>query len=316
MKDYGRLAKLDLSKLKEDASGRLDADEYEKEDAKDFVLWKAWSKDDGDNYWETDLGKGRPGWHIECSAMSSKFLGETFDIHTGGVDLVFPHHENEIAQSQCANSKPFVKYWIHCEHLLVDGRKMSKSLGNFYTLRDVLKKGYEPMAIRYELLATHYRQKLNFTFKGVDAAKHSLERLQDFITALQQSKGKDGGISKLVEKVKKDFTDKMDDDLNISEALAAVFSMVKDVNKLIAEGKIGKKNAKEVLEVMKGFDSVLGVMSFEETSLDSEIEALIQKREEARNKKDFATADKIRDELKAKGIILEDTKDGVRWKKV
>lgn len=315
MKDYGKLAKLDLSQLKDDASGRLDADEYEKEDAKDFVLWKAWSEDDGDTYWETDIGKGRPGWHIECSAMSSKHLGETFDIHTGGVDLIFPHHENEIAQSECASGKPFVKYWIHCEHLLVDGKKMSKSLGNFYTLRDVLKKGYDPKAIRYELLATHYRQKLNFTFKGVDAAKHSLERLQDFISSMQQVRGKDSDIKKLIEKAEKGFTDSMDDDLNISEALAAIFAFVKDVNKLIADGKVGKKNAKEILDVMKGFDLVIGVLSFEKESLDSEIEALIEKREEARKSKDFSTADKIRDGLKEKGIVLEDTKEGVRWKR-
>jgi cysteinyl-tRNA synthetase len=313
--DYGKLSKLDLSELKEDASGRLDSDEYTKEDARDFALWKVWSKTDGDVFWETEIGKGRPGWHIECSAMSMKYLGETFDIHTGGVDLIFPHHENEIAQSEGATGKDFVKYWIHCEHLLVDNKKMSKSLGNFYTLRDILAKGYEALSMRYILLSTHYRQKLNFTLKGLDAAKNSIQRIQEFIRKLREVKGNSGDDAKrLVEKVKEEFQKSMDDDLQISEALAAIFEFIKDANKLLAEGKLSKKGAANAHETLKELNTVLGVMNFEEERIDSEIEGLIKKREEARKRKDFAAADRIRDELQKRGIILEDTREGVRWK--
>lgn len=317
-KDYGKLSKIDLEQVKTDASGRLSADEYTKEDARDFALWKQWTPEDGDVFWETEIGKGRPGWHIECSAMSMKYLWESFDIHTGGVDLIFPHHENEIAQSEAATGKRFVKYWIHSEHLLVDGKKMSKSLGNFYTLRDILAKGYDPMAVRYILLATQYRQKLNFTFPGLEAAKNSLQRLRDFVLNLKHVKhGKDNPeLVKLVDKVKKSFVESMDDDLNVSEALAAIFDFIKEINKLISEEIISNKNAEEIVGLMKEFDSVLGFMDFEEGIIDKEIEQMIQKREDARKKKDFTTADKIREQLKAKGILLDDTKDGVRWKRI
>lgn len=314
--EYGKLAKLDISQLKTDASGRLSTDEYEKEDAKDFALWKAWSEEDGNVFWETEIGKGRPGWHIECSAMSMKYLGESFDIHTGGVDLVFPHHENEIAQSEGATGKTFVKYWIHSEHLLVDGKKMSKSLGNFYTLRDILSKGYDANSMRYALLSTHYRQKLNFTLQGLDAAKASVQRLQDLIIKLREIKNEGSDATELVEKTKEQFIRAMDDDLQISEALAAVFEMAKEANTMIAKNELGKKGAGNIMQMLKELDSVLGVMNFKEATIDPEIETLIEKRQEARKKKDFGLSDKIRDELKAKGIILEDTKEGIRWKRL
>jgi len=313
---YGKLSKIDLENVREDASGRL-SDEYEKEDARDFALWKAWSPDDGNVFWETEIGKGRPGWHIECSAMSMKYLGESFDIHTGGVDLIFPHHENEIAQSEGATGKQFVKYWVHCEHLLVDNKKMSKSLGNFYTLRDVLSKGYDQRSVRYILMATHYKQKLNFTFQGLDYAKSSLDRLQDFVMNIKHSNGLESGtVHDAIIEVKKRFEDAMDNDLNISEALAAIFDFVRDINKLDADGSVGKKNASDIIDTMKEFDNVISVLDFSEASLDSGIDELIERREDARRKKDFATADRIRNELKAKGIVLDDAKDGVRWKKI
>jgi cysteinyl-tRNA synthetase len=314
--DYGKLSKIDLENVKDDASGRL-SDEYEKDDPRDFALWKAWSEDDGHVFWETAIGKGRPGWHIECSAMSMKYLGESFDIHTGGVDLIFPHHENEIAQSEGATGKQFVKYWIHCEHLMVEGKKMAKSIGNFYTLRDILAKGYGPMSVRYVLLATQYKQKLNFTFAGLDAAKNSLNRLKDFVANIRHSKGIDSpDVADLVSVVKNRFVAAMDEDLNVSEALAAIFDFVKEINKLVAADNIGQENVKQILSVLEEFDSVLSILDFKEASVDSEIESMIAQREAARKNKNFAASDKIRDSLKAKGILLDDTRDGVRWKKI
>ncbi len=314
-KDYGKLANLNIKRLK--AGARVATDEYDKKHANDFALWKFWDKEDGDVYWETDIGKGRPGWHIECSVMSTKYLGETLDIHTGGIDLIFPHHQNEIAQSEGANGKKFVNYWLHCDYLIVDGKKMSKSLGNFYTLRDVLEKGYDARAVRYVLLATHYKQKLNFTFKGIEAAQNVIERFRDFFLKLKEASGKDNkDISKLIKKVKENFEKAMDDNLNMSEALAKIFDFMKDINKFLKDNKLSKKDADSVLKVMKEFDSVLGIMEFKEEKIDNNIEKLIKEREEARKNKDFATADKIRDDLKKKGILLEDTPQGVRWKKV
>ncbi|MCP3682436.1 MAG: cysteine--tRNA ligase [bacterium] len=312
-KDYGKLAHLKLENLK--AGARVKHDEYEKDSANDFALWKAWDKEDGDVFWETSIGKGRPGWHIECSAMSMDKLGNTFDIHTGGIDLIFPHHENEIAQSEAATGKPFVNYWLHNEWLLVEGKKMSKSLGNFYTLKDVFSKGYSPKAIRYLLLSTHYRQQLNFTFKGLEAAASSIQRLNDFIAAVMHAKGKEIDISKTIEKTQADFEKAMDDDLNISIALSHVFDFVRDINRLIAKDELGKKEAKKVIEFMKKLDEILGIMDFSEDSLDKDIDDLVKQREEARKNKNWAEADKIRDLLKEKNIILEDSKDGVRWKR-
>jgi len=311
-KDYGKLAKLDIKGLKEGA--RVSQDSYEKEAANDFALWKAYNKEDGNCFWETSLGKGRPGWHIECSAMNTKYLGDTFDIHTGGVDLIFPHHENEIAQAEGATKKPYVRFWVHNEHLLVDGKKMSKSLGNFYTLRDLEKKGYNPKAIRYLLLSTYYRQQSNFTFVGLEAAKNAVKKLNDFIFTLKNiTSDEDKDISQLIKNAEQDFEKKMDDDLNISEALAVIFNFMNNVNKL----EISKNDSKKVIALMKKFNSVLGVIDFEKKEdISKDIETLIKERDKARLDKDWAKADKIRDELKNKGIELLDTKEGTKWKKV
>ena len=224
-KDYGRLARINVDELEAGASGRVKADEYSKESANDFALWKFRTPEDGDVFWEAPFGRGRPGWHIECSAMSMKYLGEQFDIHTGGTDLIFPHHQNEIAQSEAATGKRFVKYWLHNEWLLVDGKKMSKSLGNFYTLRDVLAKGYDPISVRYHMLGTHYRQQLNFTFAGLDAAKQSLNRIQDCYDKLLTASAPrhNPAVHKRIEQLKKEFTEAMDNDLDTPPALAALF---------------------------------------------------------------------------------------------
>lgn len=312
---YGKLAHLDMSGLK--AGARVASDEYEKESVSDFALWKAWDEKDGNVFWETALGKGRPGWHLECSAMSMKYLGETFDIHTGGVDNIFPHHENEIAQSEGATGKPFVKFWLHCEHLMVEGRRMAKSLGNYYTLRDILDKGYSPLAIRYLLMATHYRQQLNFTFDGLDAARNALERYHDFIANLSDVVATtDGGeADRLIEGATSGFEAALDDDLNISGALGVVFDFIRDINRLKAEGRLSKNEAARVLETVNRFDRVLGFQKKAEASLDSEIEAKIAARNAARKAKNFAESDRIRDELLGMGIILEDSPAGTKWKR-
>ncbi len=318
-KDYGKLANIDVAKLKAGASGRVKKDEYTKEDVQDFALWKAHNKEDGNVFWETSVGRGRPGWHIECSAMSIKNLGKTFDIHCGGIDLIFPHHQNEIAQSEGFTGKPFVKYWLHNEWLLVNGQKMSKSLGNFFTLRDVLSKGYSPVAVRYLLLSTHYRQQLNFTFDGINAAKASIDRLNELIRKLQDinsSSKKNSSIKKEIETAAKAFEKAMDDDLNISEALAAVFELVKSINSHIDSGTIGKKSAAATIDFLKKMDGVLGVMDFsKEEKLPSDIMKLIHERERLRKEKKFAEADRIRARLQEKGIRIDDTPEGVRWKK-
>lgn len=317
-KGYGKLSKMKIKELK--AGARVKVDEYGKEQASDFALWKAWDPEDGDVFWETRLGKGRPGWHIECSAMSMKYLGETLDIHTGGVDLIFPHHENEIAQSEAATGKKFVNYWLHNEHLLVEGERMGKSLGNFYTLRDLVRMRHNPLVVRYLLMSTHYRTQLNFTFKGLEAAKNALRRLYDFMDRLEEiknSKGKD--VRKLVEKARKDFENAMDDDLDVSKALATVFNLVREVNTLIDQKKLGRKGAKQVKDLMMDFDKVLaflgGFWKRKEEKLSKEVEDLIKMREEARRAKDWKTADVIRNKLREMGIILEDTPEGVKWKK-
>ena len=314
-KDYGKLAHLDMEGLKPGA--RVASDEYEKESVSDFALWKAWDEKDGDIFWETDIGKGRPGWHLECSAMSMEILGEHFDIHTGGVDNMFPHHENEIAQSEGATGQKFVNYWLHSEYLIVEGKKMSKSLGNYYTLRDVLDKGYSGKAVRYALISTHYRQQLNFTFEGLDAAGNALERYNDFISNLKDFAGgkSDGNASEIIEKARSEFENALDDDLNISAALAAVFDFIRDINRLKAENKLSAEERDSALETIARFDTVLNFAAESKGSLDEQVEALIKERNQARASKDFATSDKIRDQLLEMGIILEDTPQGVRWKK-
>ncbi len=308
--EYGQLSKIDLSGRK--AGARVSSDEYEKDDAHDFALWKSYTEEDGDVYWETEIGKGRPGWHIECSAMSTKYLGQPFDIHGGGVDLIFPHHENEIAQSKAATGKDMAKYWFHNEHLLVDNKKMSKSLGNFFTLRDLLNKGYKPMAIRYLLLSVNYRQKLNFTQESVKSAENSVDRLNEFIGRLKKIRKEisNDEVKNLIENAKSNFEKEMDDDLNISNALAVVFDFVKIINTMIMEEKIGKQDANNILDFMKQLDSVLGVMNFESESIPEEVQVLISKREDARKAKDWELSDKLRDEIKEKGFIVKDTKDG------
>jgi cysteinyl-tRNA synthetase len=314
-KEYGKLSKLKIEELKPGA--RVKVDEYGKEEAQDFALWKAWDEEDGDVFWETEIGKGRPGWHIECSTMAMKYLGETIDIHSGGVDLIFPHHENEIAQSEAATGKEFARYWLHSEHLLVEGRRMAKSLGNFYTLRDLIAKGYDPKAIRFLLMATHYRQQLNFTFDGLEAAKNAVDRLKTFVRRLLEADGKGCGeeIRRLMANVQKLFGEAMDDDLNISVALAALFDFVREVNRLMDENMLSRKEAEEVYTLMMRFDKVLGVIGEAkvEEKLSKEAEELIRRREEARKARDWETADKIRAQLRAMGIIIEDTPQGVKW---
>jgi cysteinyl-tRNA synthetase len=310
--EYGRLSHFDFSKIKTGTS--VDADEYEKESARDFVLWKG-EKDDFS--WDTEIGKGRPGWHIECSAMGMKYLGETFDMHTGGVDNIFPHHENEIAQCEMATGKPFVKYWLHCQHLMVNGEKMSKSKGNFYTLRDLLKKGYDPVAIRYLLMSTHYRDPLNFTEKSLQQAKNTVDRWNDFyrrIKFLNIDERKNEQISQQCIKTENIFRESLGDDLNISMALAGIFELMHSTNNSITENNINRENLEEISKIIEKVDYVLQVLKPFEDSIDAEILTLIEKREQARKEKDFSQADKIRSILQEKGIILEDTPLGPRWK--
>jgi len=313
--EYGKLSHLDLSSLK--AGARVASDEYEKESVSDFALWKAWDEKDGDVFWETELGKGRPGWHLECSVMSMKYLGETFDIHTGGVDNMFPHHENEIAQSEGANGKKFVNYWLHCEHLIVDGRKMSKSLNNYYTLSDILEKGNPAVAVRFVLIATHYRQQLNFTFEGLVAAKNGLERYNDFYNNLRDYGGGEssGEAGAIIKKVLAGFEEALDDDLNISAALGEVFDFIRDINRLKAENKLSIEERDRALAALQRIDSVLNFLILKGTGIDSHIEALISERAEAKKRRDFAGADKIRSRLLEMGIILEDTPSGTKWKR-
>ena len=315
--DYGKLAHIKVEELRTGA--RVKHDEYDKENLSDFALWKAWDENDGDVFWETDLGKGRPGWHIECSAMSSRYLGSSFDIHTGGVDNIFPHHENEIAQSEAATGKKFVNYWMHCEHLLVDGGKMAKSKGNFYTLRDIVNKGYNPLAVRYLYVTSDYRKKLDFTFEALDNSWKAINRIYDFLKRVKEMAGEEssGKIDELIAKAKEGFIEGMDDDLNAPKAIAEIFTFISEVNKLIDEGKLSKEDSRKIIEFMMDIDQVLGIKmeeAFVEKELAAEIQNLIEERIKARKEKNYARSDEIRDELKAKGIILMDTPQGTKWK--
>src|SRR5947209_10751360 len=315
--NYGKLSKIDLSGIQ--AGARVDNDRYEKESARDFALWKA--PKPGEHFWETAIGPGRPGWHIECSAMAMKYLGETIDIHTGGIDLAFPHHENEIAQSEAATGKPFARYWLHAEHLLVEGEKMSKSLGNFFTLRDILVQGYQPEAVRYLLASVPYRKALNFTFDGLKSAATSIERLRNYKLRLETGKFAERAAEALLERTaqaRKDFDDSLDDDLNTAQALAAVFEYVRETNTLMDSGEFPAAAVEPALNLLDRFDSLFEVLqpkAREGALSDQEIEARIAQRDQAKKAKDFPGADRIRKELLEQGIILEDTKDGVRWKR-
>ncbi|HML04060.1 MAG TPA: cysteine--tRNA ligase [Candidatus Bathyarchaeia archaeon] len=315
-KGYGKLSRMKLKELK--AGARVKVDSYEKEQARDFALWKAWDENDGDVFWTTEIGKGRPGWHLECSVMSMKYLGETLDIHSGGVDLIFPHHENEIAQSEAVTGKRFVNCWMHSELLMVESEKMAKSLGNYYTLQDLLDKGYNAMAVRFLLISTHYRQQLNFTFDGLKAAQNAIERLTIFLQRLTEIEGRPAGeeLENLMKTVRKDFETALDDDLNITKALAAIFDFIRDVNRMIDQGKVSRKEARAVNDLMVRFDKVLAIMSeVKKEPLSKEVEQLIQKREAARQARDWKTADDIRLKLYEMGIILEDTTAGVKWRR-
>jgi cysteinyl-tRNA synthetase len=317
---YGKLSHFKLDELKDGASGRTALDEYTKEDVRDFALWKAWTEEDGDACWDTALGRGRPGWHIECSAMSMKYLGEHFDIHTGGVDNIFPHHENEIAQSEAASGVPFVSYWLHCEHLLVDNRKMSKSLGNFYTLRDLLQKECKPEAIRYALISTHYRQKYNFTLGGLEGAMSAVNRLRDFKRRLAEVKRSPREqltrhVAELVSRADDAFVQSMDDDLGISGALAAVFDLVREVNGLIDERAIDQEGAALAAGFLERVDTVIDVIRQDET-IPQEVLELVGDRASARRDKEYKRADEIRDEILSLGYIVEDTPTGPRVKRV
>jgi cysteinyl-tRNA synthetase len=313
---YGKLSKKDFSGMQ--AAGRVDSDEYErKDDARDFVLWKA--RKEGEDHWETELGPGRPGWHIECSAMSMKYLGHTFDIHCGGVDLIFPHHENEIAQSEAATGSTFVRYWAHSEFLLVEGEKMAKSKGNYFTLRDLLAAGHAPEAIRYLLLSVNYRRQLNFTTDGLHQAEASVRRLEDFLLRMRE-KSSPGPASSdfapLVEATRQKFIEAMDDDLNTSAALAVIFDFVRTAYQRDEQGALTSGDARSAMELLHDFDRVLGVLSAQPQLLDAEIMKQIEERQAARRRRDFTEADRIRDWLQSQGIQLEDTKDGVRWKRI
>lgn len=317
---YGRLSHLHLEELEEGASQRVAADEYEKQSAADFVLWKSYDPErDGGIFWESSLGRGRPGWHIECSAMAMGILGPSIDIHVGGVDNMFPHHENEIAQSEGFTSKQFVKYWLHSEHLLVDHKKMSKSLGNFYTLRDLLQKGYTGAEVRYMLLQAHYRTQLNFSLQGLDAARTVLTRFSDFIQRVKDiSKVESFGLVKLVlEKAQLAFREALSEDLNISAALAAVFEMMREANILMDQEKVGKVEANAIVEVLHSFDSVLGVLPFEPTILElpQELQDALEKRNSARQAKNWKESDYWRDFITSQGYVIEDTPSGSRLKK-
>jgi cysteinyl-tRNA synthetase len=316
--EYGKLSKINFAGNIAGASERVDTDKYEKEDARDFALWKE-PASETEPSWDTEIGRGRPGWHIECSAMSMKYLGETFDIHAGGIDLVFPHHENEIAQSEGATGKQFVRYWIHFEHLKVEGETMSKSKGNYYTFRDITAKGFSPAAIRYFLLSVPYNKQLNFTFDALAGAEKTVNGLRDFRARLTEAKTEPGlnpSLHETTEDALKEFEEGMDDDFNTSVALAAIHDLSRVVNTALARKQVKEENRRELLAALDRFDSVLNIFGNEQREmLDSEVQALIDERQEARRRRDFARADEIRVELLGRGIVLEDTKDGVRWKR-
>jgi cysteinyl-tRNA synthetase len=316
---YGKLSRVEIDASSE--FSRIESDEYEKESARDFVLWKA--KKENEPSWQTPLGDGRPGWHLECSAMSMNLLGETFDIHTGAVDLIFPHHENEIAQSEGATGKPFVRYWIHGEHLNVDAQKMSKSLGNIYTLGEIEEMGYDALVLRYALLSVPYRTKLNFTNTSLDDAKNALTRIESFLLRLDDviaSAPKDAAHADeegdaLIGKFLGEFQEAMDDDLNTAGALGALFTLIRDANVAIDAGRLSAGDANGIKSALVKIDPVLDIFPKRDEPLDDEINRLIEARLAARKARNFPESDRVRDELLARGIILEDTPGGTRWRR-
>ena len=338
--EYGKLSKKDFGGMTDGA--RVDVDEYEKDNARDFALWKAPKPEEA--FWETSIGKGRPGWHIECSVMAMEYLGETFDIHLGGEDLIFPHHENEIAQSEALTGKPFAHYWVHVRFLLVEGEKMSKKLHNFYTLRDLIVKGHKPSSIRYLLASVPYRKQLNFTFDGLKQAAHSVERLRNFKLRLETAKfppGRSQVAAKMSETAIAQMRTGMDDDMNTAAAQAAIFDMVRDANAAADKGELKQEDVPLLLNALSKFDEIFDVLTDRDAEkmrqvhdwaksegkavatagnsdhqfTEQQIEALIAERETARRNRDFARSDTIRKQLADGGVVVEDTKDGVRWKR-
>ncbi|MGO9640184.1 MAG: cysteine--tRNA ligase [Candidatus Acidiferrales bacterium] len=325
---YGRLSKVDLSGIQ--AGARVDVDRYEKADARDFALWKA--PKPGEEFWTTPVGKGRPGWHIECSTMAMLFLGETIDIHSGGIDLAFPHHENEIAQSEAATGRTFARYWLHAEHLLVDSEKMSKSLGNFSTLRDLLKEGYRPSSLRFLLASVPYRTQLNFTVEGLQQAASSVERLRTFADRFKRAQfpaGSNPSMARAAAEAMQKFEAALANDLNTAQALAAVFDLLREVNAAMDAGEFRQGERAAVAVALEQFDAIFAVLTDDDVErvralglgetegpADAEVEALVAQRREARKRRDFEEGDRIRKELSDRGIILEDTSDGgIRWKR-
>jgi len=316
--EYGKLSKKDFKGI--EIGARVDVDEYEKDDARDFALWKA--PKPGEAFWESVIGPGRPGWHIECSVMSMEYLGPSFDLHGGGEDLVFPHHENEIAQSEALTGKTFARFWMHVRFLLVEGKKMSKSEGNFFTLRDLLDKGYKATSIRYLLTSVPYTKQLNFTFAGLEQAAQSVSRLRDFKSRIQMAKlppGRNDAVQALAADTKKEMRAGLDDDLNTARTLGAIFDMVRDGNIAFDRGEMREDDKAALLEALRQFDQIFDVLKEDAAGTDEisddEVNQLVAERNAAKKARDFARADQIRAELLAKGIVLEDTKDGVRWKR-
>jgi cysteinyl-tRNA synthetase len=308
--DYGKLAHFDLEELR--STGRVKSDEYDKEHVGDFALWKAWDEADGPVKWESPWGEGRPGWHIECSAMATQLLGDQLDIHCGGVDNIFPHHEAEIAQTEGCTGKKFVRYWLHCAHLMVEGQKMAKSLGNFYTLRDVIAKGYSGREVRYALMRVHYRAPLNFTWEGMEEARVALARVNDWVRRLEEATGKEENVQRPTSNAQRpteEFSAALDDDLNISAALGVLFDTIRETNRRIDSGEMDSNEAKAWLEWWKRVDQVLQI-SGEEAEVPVEITALAEARVQARLAKDWRKSDELRDELAARGWEARDTKDG------
>jgi cysteinyl-tRNA synthetase len=305
--DYGKLAHLNLEELR--PTGRIQNDEYEKESIGDFALWKAWDEDDGDVAWDSRWGRGRPGWHIECSAMATDLLGPELDIHCGGVDNIFPHHEAEIAQSECCTGKKFVRYWLHCAHLMVNGEKMSKKLGNFFTVRDVLAKNFTGREIRYALLTVNYRLPLNFTLEGMAGVRAALQRIDEWVARLESHAGSATAEPTPLAERAEAFFAKLDDDLNISGALGQLFELIRESNSALDHGQLSAGQATGLLSAWKRMDQVLALHR-ETAAIPAEVLALVEQRQQARAARDWAGSDRLRDEIARLGWIVKDTKDG------